>query len=355
MRRLKRWALGVVVVIAAAVVSGFVLRAAAQAAAASTAQIGDPAGISEAGYVRINGTEQWVTIRGRDRANPVLLILDGGPGYATSHLVPHPLEDRFTIVKWDQPGAGRSFARAGRRIDPGLTDDRFAEDGIAVAEHVRRRLGKARVGLLASSWGTYVGVNMIRRRPELFYAYVGAGQVVHGRMGEEIGYRQVLAKARARGDRRAIAELERLGPPPWRSQDELGVQRRWAMAYEDGAPGAVEILGGLMTAPGFSLDDARNWMDGFRGGTSHFYRVRQDRDLFALGPEFDTPIFVFQGEADDFTPHGLAWRWFQVVEAPRKRFVTVRGGGHFAQVSHWPQLRRLLVEEVRPLGMAAKS
>ena len=43
-----------------------------------------PNGIDEANYVKIGGLEQWITIRGEDRKNPVLLFLHGGPGDATN-------------------------------------------------------------------------------------------------------------------------------------------------------------------------------------------------------------------------------------------------------------------------------
>src|SRR3981081_931455 len=38
-----------------------------------------PNGIDEARYVEVGGIEQWITIRGEDRKNPVLLLLHGGP------------------------------------------------------------------------------------------------------------------------------------------------------------------------------------------------------------------------------------------------------------------------------------
>jgi hypothetical protein len=40
--------------------------------------ITSPNGIDEAKYVTIGGIEQWITIRGEDRNNPVLLFLHGG-------------------------------------------------------------------------------------------------------------------------------------------------------------------------------------------------------------------------------------------------------------------------------------
>jgi hypothetical protein len=40
---------------------------------------------------------------------------------------------------WDQTGSGKTFAKAGNKLDPGLTLEQLIDDGIAVAEHVSRR------------------------------------------------------------------------------------------------------------------------------------------------------------------------------------------------------------------------
>jgi hypothetical protein len=41
-------------------------------------------GIDEASFVTIGGIEQWITVRGWNRDNPVLLFLHGGPGEVTN-------------------------------------------------------------------------------------------------------------------------------------------------------------------------------------------------------------------------------------------------------------------------------
>ena len=63
--------------------------------------------------VTLNGVKQRILIRGRNAANPLLLILAGGPGgttmiYAYNYL--SELENHFTVVHWDQRGAGKSFS-----------------------------------------------------------------------------------------------------------------------------------------------------------------------------------------------------------------------------------------------------
>jgi len=74
---------GLAVVVAAliiTVVAALLYRAWRQHENAETLAIHTPNGIEEAGFVRIGGIDQWVQIRGDDRANPVLLFLHGGPG-----------------------------------------------------------------------------------------------------------------------------------------------------------------------------------------------------------------------------------------------------------------------------------
>src|SRR5262249_42939091 len=104
-----------------------------------------PRGIDEASFIRIGGIEQWVTVRGQDRDNAVLLFLHGGPGDVTNpwtFALFAPWEKHFTVVQWDQRGAGRTLKRNGPSIAPTLTVDRIAQDGVELAEYLRKHLGK---------------------------------------------------------------------------------------------------------------------------------------------------------------------------------------------------------------------
>src|SRR5689334_10060503 len=71
-----------------------------------------PGSIAEVRYVRLGGLDQWMAIRGENVENPPLILLHGGPGLTETALFRHfnaPLETRFTVVYWDQRGAGKSF------------------------------------------------------------------------------------------------------------------------------------------------------------------------------------------------------------------------------------------------------
>src|SRR3954466_8448407 len=113
-----------------------------------------PNGIDEARYVEVGGIQQWVTIRGEDRRNPVLLFLHGGPGDATN---PWGFAGfrlwlkQFTVVQWDQRGAGRTFGRNRSAPATLITLDRMAQDGVELAEWLRASLGKDRIVVVGHS------------------------------------------------------------------------------------------------------------------------------------------------------------------------------------------------------------
>jgi len=320
----------------------------------------DPSrGIDERTYLDIDGVAEYVIIRGEDRHNPVLLFVHGGPGaaaslYAWKYFTRGGWEKNFTVVHWDQPGAAKTFEKAGKRLDPDLTVDRIVDDGIAVSETVARRLGKNKIVLVGGSWGTLVGVKMAKKRPDLFAAYVAAGQIVNKPEDEAVGYRQVLDKARARSNAAAVAELEKSGPPPYATNAAFIAQRKWASAFE--RMPAIDARKEVETTPGTVPADLQLWYQGFLASDAHFRGtdmkgIAATVDLRAFGPMFAVPVFFIQGTDDDITPMSQVASYYEWIEAPSKRLIALEGAGHNAVISRAAEFARLLDTHVRPLSI----
>ena len=220
--------------------------------------IRSPTGIDEASYVPIGGIEQWVRIRGQDRANPVLLLLHGGPGDVTScwtFVLFAPWEEHFTVVQWDQRGASRTLGNSGPAVAPTLTVDRMAQDGVELADYLRKHLAKDKIILVAHSFGSIIGLRMVQTMPDLFDAYVGTGQVADETKNYVVAYVALIKKAHAVGNQRALDELTKVGPPPYSTGEGYGVQRKWSNEFE-GADGFLRSTLGLpLVAPGCSVQN----------------------------------------------------------------------------------------------------
>ncbi|MEO8114782.1 MAG: alpha/beta fold hydrolase [Phenylobacterium sp.] len=318
-----------------------------------------PNAVQEAMFVRVGGIGQWVSIRGEDRANPVLLIVHGGPG---GSMLPNQYlfrgwEKDFTLVQWDQRGAGKTFSRIGPEATGELSIDGIAADGVAVADWVRRRLGKPKIILLGHSWGTVVASEMARRRPDLFSAYVATGQVVNMQRGEALAYRLLTARVKAAGDAKALAKLEAIGPPPYRDMAALSPERQVLFAHppasERGRRAEVNSAG--MLEPQLGLMDVPAYAAAQRYSNEKLYRALMGYDAYARGVRFQTPVFIFQGSDDIQTPTALAVEYFGKVQAPHKELVLLPGGGHFAIISLRDQFLAELRSRVKPLATAAGS
>lgn len=316
-----------------------------------------PNGIQEGRFVEIGGIQQWIQIRGEDRDNPVILVLAGGPGNSLVPLTPvfQSWERQFTVVQWDQRGAGRTYGRHGRQAGP-MTLDRMQRDGIELTLHLIAHLHREKLILVGHSWGTVLGVLMVKTRPDLYAAYVGTGQVVAKEEKEEILYASLMEKLRTARDEDGLRRLQAIGPPPYASQEDLLVQRKVSERYDTEAERRLEsrLRPVVLFAPDYSLLDIHHLLEGSKFAGHAMYPEVLKYDARALGPDFDVPFFVFNGDRDLITPADLALEYFEAVEAPRKEFVVLEGGGHSALLTMPDVFLTELVARVRPLAAAGR-
>jgi pimeloyl-ACP methyl ester carboxylesterase len=308
--------------------------------------INAPNGIDEAGYVRIGGIDQWVQVRGQDKSNPVLLWLNGGPGFSVIRATYffRDWEKHFTVVMWDQRGEGRTFDKSGTSVAPTMTIDGMAEDGIELSNYLRVRLHKDKIILLGHSWGSILGVHMVRQRPDLFYAYVGTGQVNQLRSDVTLAYPRLLARAQATHNQQAVKELKAAGPPPYANAAKYFVPIQWANTLDPplsfpitaGAVGSVLVNAFHPVLPGLE----------FSQGLSRLMRAMIDENLSAS--RLDVPVVIIAGSEDLVTPNAKSF--FDTLAAPHKEFLAINGGGHLAILGRRADFLGLLVTHVLPLA-----
>lgn len=318
--------------------------------------------IDEGAFIDVNGVQQWITIRGQNLDNPVLLILHGGPGIGLSNIAPHfaEWERQYTVVQWDQPRSGATALKNFNQPSGPLTVKRFTEDAISVAEHVRQRLGKPKMIVLGNSWGSLIGLNLAKARPDLVSAYVGTSQPVGGEDGR-VGYDLALAAARARNDAKAVAALEQVGPPPYARFDQFIVRQQYTNPPGLPASPAEEAAGAalfkwFMTPPPanaryvapIGMPEGFNPETNFLSTIQEMFNIYQVFDARKVGLSFDVPVFIFQGEMDINTPVSLARDYLNEIKAPAKGFATIPGAGHNT-IAFAPELLALLNEHVRPV------
>ena len=318
-----------------------------------------PTGIQESYKARIGGIDQWISVRGQDRANPLLLFVHGGPA---APLMPstwqfqRPMEEYFTVVNYDQRGAGKTFNEtAPESISDTIHIPRYVDDVIEVAEYVRKRYGQRKVILMAHSWGTIISMQAALKRPDLFHAYVGIGQVINVRENERISFDYGLQQARAHGNTQAVRELEAIAPYPGATpitRERIVAARKWAQYYGGLSAFRDEskyFFGAPLLSPEYS-DRDRCAVD--EGNVFTLGRVLPEFlevDMKGVR-QFPIPVVMFMGRHDYTTPSQPTQEWLDRVSAPYKQGVWFEHASHMVPWEEPGKLLVSLVQYVRPLA-----
>jgi len=314
--------------------------------------------INEEGFVDIGGIPQWITIKGKHCGNPVILVLHGGPGNTMSpyaSAIYGAWEKDYTLVQWDQRGAGKTYGKNKPTEATSLTVAQMAEDGVALATYLTQHLGKKKIILTGSSWGSILGVQMSLSKPELFYAYVGTSQIIRYKENQTASYNKVIALAQAAGVQETVAKVRALGPPPWSNPRNFGILRKVIRKYEaqrtDPAPATWWAPEPAYATPAAQAD--------YEGGEDYsflkFVGYKGDGmlskvDFASTATRFALPVFFVQGAEDLLTMPEITRQYVDSITAPQKEYILVPRVGHDPNLPFIEAQLKLLNERVRPLS-----
>ena len=329
----------------------------------------DPKGIEELKPIKIGGVDQWLHIRGRNRSNPVLLVLHGGPGSPNIgylDAIQRPWEDYFTVVQWDQRQTGKSYYSADDEIAP-LTVKQFISDTEEVIQYLCEYLEKEKLFIMGCSWGSVLGMHMVKRHPDWLHGYIGVGQVVNMMDNERTLYERLLSHAIEQQEAELITKLEEIAPYPPAEDPAASFVEHCGFMQEELSRLASEVAMRHLSiddigmfarldqsiSPHLTLTDLSNRILGDKPAVSrlpyHFTKEYMTTDLpNEIGSSFEVPIFFFSGTHDWQTPTVLSDKWFHKIDAPYKELIHFEESAHYIVNEEPGKILISLVNKVLP-------
>jgi len=288
-----------------------------------TPVIHEPNSIASLERIRIGGVDQYILIRGNDASLPVLLFLHGGPGMPAmylAHAFQHELEKEFVVVQWDRRAAGKSYCED---IISTLTTEQLVADTVELTNALRARFHQNKIYLVGHSWGTYLGMLVIARHPELYHAYVRIGQLARSSPIAGLQDEYIRQSAIRMGDQDAVKEL-----------DEKGASVRETLLFKFGgeihkAKSFMPLLLTGLAAPEYSLRDARNIPKGVSLYSRNFIYNSISGELMDVVTQVNIPVYFFTGRYDYTDPFTLTEQYFAKINAPEKHIVWFEESAHF--------------------------
>jgi pimeloyl-ACP methyl ester carboxylesterase len=239
-----------------------------------------------------------------------------------AHRFQRPLERDFVVVQWDRRGAGKTYAEDTSPESMSVTQE--VQDTLELVNLLRTRFGQSKVYLVGHSYGSYLGMIVTQRHPELFHAYVGIGQLAYeGRRNSDIQDRWIRDQAERRGNKKLLRELRARVPID---------REKWLFRYggelHHGKSFITLLLIGLQ-APEYTLREALD----VRKGVNFTHRnLRFDAipgELADAVTRVEVPVYFFTGRFDRTDPFENTEEYATKLQAPRKEIVWFENSAHF--------------------------
>lgn len=283
-----------------------------------------PGSISEKVFVTIGGVRQGMFIRTRNADNPVLLFLHGGPGFPNYFLFEkyNPgLEDFFTVCYREQRGGGLSW-----------------------------------------SGGTTIALPAVSKAPEIFHTYIAMGQIARQSESERIAFDYMLKRYTELNDRKSVNQLKKYG--------NLETEADLTAFYNSG------VRDNMMHKLG--IGTMHNMRSVFRDIFLQVWKCRAytmrekyiiwkskmaflpetglktetlTTDFISSYPVVDVPIFFVSGIYDLTVNTGISKNYFDIIDAPLKRFCTFEHSAHGPLFEEPERFREVLTEWLLELSL----
>jgi len=332
----------------------------ARAAVEDLTRIVAPEGVQETYKARIGGIEQWINVRGQDKSNPMILFVHGGPAspaMPTTWQWQRPIEEYFTVAHYDQRAVGKTLRANDKEAVAGtLRIDRFVDDAIEVAEHLRAKYKKDKLIIVGHSWGTIVSTRAVLKRPDLFYAYVGIGQIANIRENERISFDFGVEQAKKHNNTEALKEMETIAPYPGNepiTRQRIIIARKWPQYYGGLSAyknDSVYYFRAPMLSPEYDQADWEAIDEGSQMTLGSVLKEWTEVD-FSTIRQFPIPVVMFLGRHDYTTPTEPVVKWMAQLKAPYKQSVWFEHSAHMMPWEEPGKTLASLLTYVRPLAL----
>lgn len=292
--------------------------------------------ISERGIINMGDVKLGFFIKGENKNNPILLYLHGGiPVYFLTEKYPTGLDKIFTVIWLDQRGIGLSFDA--KYDNKHITIDNMIVDIKEFTNYLRNRFSQDKIYLMAHSGGTYLGVKVIEKYPELYKAYIGIAQISYQKLSEKKAYEYIIEQYKNNPKRKKIYEELIENPIDLISSIPVTYTKFRDYAMHDLGVGTMRNMKDVVTGlfipsllfKEYSLNDKVNlWRSKASSGISMIWDEIISNDLSQKNTSFEISIYFLHGIFDYTCSYELAKEYFEKIDAPDKGFYSFSHSAH---------------------------
>lgn len=287
--------------------------------------------IDTTAYVSIGGIRQFISVKGKDRSNPLLLFLHGGPGSSMtsySNKFTQRLQEHFTVVQWDQRQTGKTLQVNSSQVP--LSLNVFQQDVAELTTYLLKEYKQSKLYLAGHSWGTALGFYMAENYPDLLYGYIAIAPMIYQLESERMSLALMKEKAKRDGNQQEMDELSTVHIP-FENGEQLYYHRKWLLDFT----GSSKNL-----SKDYVVSWAVTWLSVFNEASAC--------NLIETLPVVRCPVYFLLGRKDYQTNSRLTEQYYSKLTAPAKGLFWFERSGHFIPSTEPIELQKTIIEKIFP-------
>ena len=292
----------------------------------------DSIAVNEKSFIKLGGEEQYVEITGSSNKNPVLLFLHGGPGWPqTPHLryFNSDLTNTVTLVAWEQSGCGKSYLN--NPNPKNLNLNQIINDAHELTLILKKKFNQNKIYLAGFSWGSVIGLHLIKKYPHDYAAYFGISQVIDLNRSIDLSREWIEKQAVLKGDKqmlRLLIQLKNKDTSLCKNPLECFFKKYEFLTQYGGAIHTNEAESEIKIAE-TKYEDYRNydWLKGFMYSCSRLGNAIFETN-FNNVTKLEVPVYFFVGRHDWSLPAIVTEEFVNKLTAPKKEIVWFENSGH---------------------------
>jgi len=303
----------------------------------------------------VNGTEQWVLVKGQKANAPLIIHVQAGPGFP---MIPEAgtmekllgLEQDYLVAYWDQRGCGKSF----NKNIPAETINlqQMADDVISCTRQLLKLYRRESATMIGYSIGATVSLMAAVKNSELFSELFLVGIDIDLPYANTYAQEFMERTARERKNSKWIKLANELRGVPmveskaFQKRAQLLTDMRGLNTKASYTQLLFATIKNMLYSREYKLSDIPKTIKGMEYCQNALLPEFDELNLFNRIEKVDVPVHFIQGKKDAVAPYHIAVDYFNYLQAPVKSFTSFEESAHMPQYEEPGKFAGLIKEKL---------
>ena len=305
--------------------------------------------------VMINGSAQWILVRGKSSEAPLIIHVQAGPGFPMipeAHAMEKKLhlENDYLVAYWDQRACGKSYTK---ETDPTTINfSQLTDDVICCTKYLLGKYRKEKAVVVGYSMGATLALMAASKDKIFFDRLFLVGMDIDLPTANKNAIEFAISKANEKNKGVLLRQAIDLSKIP--INDAKQFQKRAKLLTNLGGITTrrnynqllMATISNMISSKAYRLSDIPKTIKGMEFCQNALLPEFNILNLFHRIDGIDVPVHFIQGKQDGVAPYQIAVNYYKYLRADKKTFTVFDNSAHIPHYDEPVKFAKLLRDTI---------